>query len=184
MEQSVDSASTEPELGTQSSVQFVHSLLRFVQAVRYRKNLAITVFVAAMLLGGLYYATAPRRYSSKAALLVTQTNRDRLDTALTNDEMQRQNSMPTFENLLRSAAVIDGALKNLTPADRVDLLGVPADRQVARLQANLTVATIRSTSILEVSYNSKDPQVAMNVVQAIVQSYLDFMDTHAQGDGG
>jgi capsular exopolysaccharide synthesis family protein len=184
MAQSFDSASLEAELGSPSSAQFVHSLLRFVQAVRYRKNLAITVFVSAMLLGGLYYATAPRRYSSKAALLVTQTNHDRLDTSLTNDEMQRQNSMPTFENLLHSAAVVEGALKNLAAADRVDLVGVPADRQAARLQAGLTVKTIRSTSILEVSYESKDPQVAMNVVQAVVQSYLDFMDSMHKGTAG
>ena len=72
----------ESELGNPSGMQFIHSALRFVQAVRYRKNVAIAVFVAAMLLGGLYYATAPRRYSSKAALLVTQTNHDRLDTSI------------------------------------------------------------------------------------------------------
>ncbi len=107
MTQSIESASTELELESPSSVQFVHALLRFVQAVRYRKNVAIAVLVAAMLLGGLYYATATRRYSSKASLLVTQTNHDRLDTSITNDETQRQNSMPTYENLIRSAMVVE-----------------------------------------------------------------------------
>ena len=185
MAQSIDSAPVEPELGSASGVQFgIHSALRFIQAVRYRKNLAIAVFVAAMLLGGLYYATAPRRYASKAALLVTQTNRDRLDTSITNEETQRQNSMPTFENLIRSATVVEGALKNLAPGDRVDLAGIPPDRQVARLQAYLTATTVRSTSILEVTYRSKDPQVAMNVVQAVVQSYLDFMDNMHKGTAG
>jgi polysaccharide biosynthesis transport protein len=184
MAQSVDPVSTEPELEQSSGTQFMHSVLRFVQALRYRKNLAIAVFMAAVLLGGLYYATAPRRYASKAALLVTQASRDRLDTSITNDDMQRQNIMPTFENLIRSAAVVEGALKNLPPADQVDLVGVPQDRHVARLQAGLTAKTIRSTSILEVSYESKDPQVAMNVVQAVVQSYLDFMDTMHKGTAG
>ena len=184
MAQSIDSASVERELGNASGVQLVHSVLRFIQSLRYRKNLAIAVFVAAMLLGGLYYATAPRRYASKAALLVTQPHQDRLDTSITNDETQRQNSMPTFENLIRSATVVEGALKNLSPGDRVDLANFPPDRQVARLQAGLNVKTVRSTSILEVSYESKDPQVAMNVVQAVVQSYLDFMDSMHKGTAG
>ena len=127
MVQSIDSAPVELNWSVSSGVQFVHSLLRFLQAVRYRKNLVIAVFAAAVLLGGLYYATAARRYSSKAALLVTQTGHDRLDTSITNDEMQRQNTMPTFENLIRSAKVVEGALKNLAPGDQVDLVGLPQD---------------------------------------------------------
>ena len=109
----------EPE--SQSTAQLVHSLLRFVLAVRYRKNLVAAVMAAAALLGALYYATAPRRYSAKAAMLVTQTGHDRLDTSITNDESQRQNTMPTFEKMISSAKVLEGRLKELAPADRVDL---------------------------------------------------------------
>jgi polysaccharide biosynthesis transport protein len=184
MAQSIDPVSLEPEIEFSPSAQFVHSLLRFLLAVRYRKNLVIAVLTAAALLGGLYYATAPRRFASKAALLVTQTGHDRLDTSIANEEMQRQNTMPTFENLIRSAAVVEGALKNLAPADCVDFAGVSQDSQIVRLQAGLSAKTVRSTNILEVTYESKDPQVAMNVVEAVVQSYLDFMDSMHKGTAG
>ena len=73
MEQPTVSQSVESEIADQPNVQFVHSMLRLVLAVRYRKNLVAAVMAAAVLLGGLYYATATRRYSAKAALLVTQT---------------------------------------------------------------------------------------------------------------
>ena len=176
--------SLESESEGQPSTQLIHSLVRMLMAVRYRLNLVLAVMAAAVLLGGLYYATAPRRYSAKAGLLITQTQPDQLDTSLTTGEALRQNTMPTFENLIRSAKVIEGALKNLAPADRVDLAGVPRERWVAQLQENISAKAIRSTSILEVSYRSKDPQVAVNVVSALVQSYLDFMDRMHRGTAG
>ena len=52
------------------------------------------------------------------------------------------------------------------------------------LKSNLTAKTITNTSILEVSYRCGDPQAAMNVVQAVVQSYLDFMDSMHKGTAG
>ncbi len=173
---------SEPEF--QSTTQLAHSLLRLVLAVRYRRNLVVAVMAAAALLGALYYATAPRRYAAKAGLLVTQIGHDQLDTSITNDESLRQNTMPTFEKMLSSAKVLEGALKVLAPADRVDLADKPPERWIAALQDNLTAKAIRSTSILDVSYRSKDPRAAVNVVRAIVQSYLSFMDRMHKGTAG
>ena len=172
----------EPEL--HSTAQLAHTLLRLVLAARYRKNLVVAVMAAATLLGGLYYATATRWYAAKAAMLVTETGRDHLDTSITNEESQRRNTMPTFENMLRSAKVLEGALQNLAPADRIDLADLPEERWIAGLRDNLHAKAIRSTSILEVDYRSKDPQVAVNVVRAIVQSYLDLMDRIHKGTTG
>ncbi len=94
-----------------SSAQMVHSLLRLVLAVRYRKNLVVAVMAAAALLGGLYYATATRRYSAKAALLVTQTGPTASTRRSPTRSRMRQNTMPTFENMIRSAKVLEGALE-------------------------------------------------------------------------
>jgi len=164
--------------------RIAHSLLRMVLAVRYRKNLVIAVMAAAALLGGLYYITATRFYSSNAVLLVTQSGHDRLDTSITNEESLRQNTMPTFENMIRSAKVLEGAVRNLVPEDRIDLAGQPQENWIKVLQGNLVVKAIRSTSILNVGYRSKDSRVAANVVRAVVQSYLDFMDRMHKGTAG
>ena len=182
MAQSIDSTPVEIDIDNTSVTQFAHSALRFLLAVRYRKNLVIVVLAAAALLGGLYYATAPRRYSSKAALLVTQISHDRLDTSITNEQSQRENVMATFENLVLSDKVVEGAMKYLS--NEAELASLPLDRQVATLKSNLSAKGIRSTSILEVTYNAGDPQMAMNVVQAVVQSYLDFMDSMHKGTAG
>lgn len=167
-----------------STAQLAHSTLRLVMAVRYRKNLVAAVMIAAVLLGGLSYFTAKRRYSSKAAMLVTQSGRDRLDTSITNEESQRQNTMPTFESMLRSAKVLEGAIRQLAPADRIDFAGLPEDRWVEHLRRNVSAKAIRSTTILETSYCSSDPDVAANVVRAVVQSYLEFMDQMHRGTAG
>ncbi len=102
--------------------------------MRYRKNLVVAVMAAAALLGGLFFATATRRYAAKAALLITQTGHDHLDTSITNEDLQRQNTMPTFENMIRSAKVLEGALKDLAADDRIDLAGAPKEGWIARLQ--------------------------------------------------
>jgi succinoglycan biosynthesis transport protein ExoP len=167
-----------------SSSHLVHSVLRMVLAVRYRKYLVATVMLSACLLGGLYFATAPRLYSSQAALLISKTGRDQLDTSIANTDVAQLSVMPTFENMILSAKVLEGAVKNLAPGDRIDFLAAPPDQWTARLQQNCTAKAIRNTNILEISYTSQDPQVAANVVRAIVQSFLEFTDEMHKGTAG
>ena len=164
--------------------QIVHTLLRIVLAIRYRMNLVIAVMAASVFLGVLYYTTAPRWYSSKAVLLVSQNGRDQLDTSIANAESMHENTMPTFEKIIISAKVLEGAIEKLSPADRVEFVNKPREAWVGILQKYLISKVIRSTSILEVSYCSKDPQVTANIVSAVVQSYLDFMDYMHKGTAG
>ena len=160
----------------------VHSLLRLVLAVRYRKNLVVAVMATAACWAG-YILTAPRRYAAKAGLLVTQTGRDRLDTSITNEESLRQNTMPTFENMIRSAKVVEGALKDLsTRRPRRSGQRVP-ESWIAVLQGNLTAKAIRSHQHLEVSYRSKDPQVAVQRGAGRGPVVSRFHGPHAQGNG-
>jgi len=163
------------------ATQVAHGLLHFALAVRYRKNVVLASLAAAALLGGLYYATATRYYAAKAAILVTQVGPDQLNTSMTGEESQRRNTMPTFENMIRSAKVLERALESFGPEDRVDLEGVPAERWIETIQGKLSARTIRATSILEVAYRSRDPHVAVHVVNAVVQSYLEFMREMHEG---
>ncbi len=172
-------AETEVSLG-----RLVYSLWRLVLAVRYRKNLVLAVMATGLTLGGLYYLTAVRRYASRAALLVSYTGRDKLDTALTDRDSLRQNAMPTFVGMVRSAKVLGGAIRSLPAEDRLDLAGCPEENWVEAVRANLSVQAVRATSILQISYASKNPRVAADVVRAIVQSYLDLMDHFHRGTAG
>ena len=75
--------------------------------------------------------------------------------------------------------VLEGALRYLQPADRVDLRNLPEENWTAAIRNNLSASTVRQTNLIEVAYNSKDPRAAVAVVNAVLHSYLEFMDkTH------
>ena len=131
---------TEPPAG--SSAQLAHTLLCLLSALRYRKNVVIAIMLVSALLGTLDHLTAPRRYASQASLLVNENGRDHLDTSVTNDDSARQNTMPTFENMVRSAKVLEGALQRLAPGDRVDFDKMPRERWLTALQGMVSVRTV------------------------------------------
>ena len=107
-----------------------------------------------------------------------QTGQDTMSASMTPEGM-RQGLMPTFEKLISSAVVLEGALRYLQPADRVDLRNLPEENWTAAIRNNLSASTVRQTNLIEVAYNSKDPRAAVAVVNAVLYSYLEFMDkTH------
>ena len=65
--------------------------------------------------------------------------------------------------------------------DLIDLADVPKQRWIAAVQGKVTTKIIPTTNIIEVGFVSKDPVVAVNVVNAIVESYLDFLDKTHKG---
>jgi capsular exopolysaccharide synthesis family protein len=152
--------------------------MQFAVAVRQRLNVLIASLVVAFLLAGLYYATATRYYAAETSLLVLQTG-DGMATSMVAEGTKQQSLMPTYVKLITSPAVLEGALKRLRREDCIDFAGVPKDRRAAVLERNLIARTRRQTNIIEVSYRSTDPYAAVAVVNAVKDSYLDFMDrTH------
>lgn len=161
--------------------QTAHALAGLVLTMRHYKGVVAAVMAAAVGLGAVYYFGSTRRYESRAALLVTQSGGDALDTSMTGEESVRRNSMPTFSNMIHSAKVTEAAIENLAPEDCADFEGLSRDQWAQRLQDNLSSSVVRSTSILEVSYRSKNPKVAANVVHAVVHAYVTFMDRMHKG---
>ncbi|MDY0168391.1 MAG: polysaccharide biosynthesis tyrosine autokinase [Thermoguttaceae bacterium] len=166
---------------SQQDMLLIHGLLRQLQVMRYRKQLVMAIVGAAVLLGALYYAIATRYYRAEASLLISQSGPNTLNSSVTGEETVRRNTMPTVVNILRSAKVLEGALERLTPEDCIDFAGKPRSAWVSILQNGTSANAIRSTSIVEVSYQSRYPEGAVNVVRAIVQSYLAFMDEIHKG---
>lgn len=157
--------------------------MQFARVVRYRKGILIATLAIAAMLGGLYYSTAKRVFQAKASLLVLQTGADVTSTAMS-PEGVRQGLMPTYERLFGSAVVLEGALRYLDPTQRADLEGAAPDKWQHILRANLTASTQRQTNIIEVAFRSKTPAAAVAVVNAVLRSYLDFMDRTHKGTAG
>ncbi len=173
MVQEPTAAHVEPE--TDSARHMVHMLMQFALAVRYRRNVVIIALVISFLLCGLYYATATRYYVAKAGL-VLQISSDTWSPGMTPQERYSQTMLPTYQGLISRSEVIAGAIKRIPRQHAKDFIYAPEDDRVKVIQSKLSVSNLRKTNIVEVSFRSKDPHAAVTVVNAVVDSYQDFMD--------
>ncbi|MGQ9913021.1 MAG: polysaccharide biosynthesis tyrosine autokinase [Thermogutta sp.] len=165
-----------------STTHLVHAAMQFASAVRRRWRVVAAVLIAAALLGALYFTTAERAYSAKAELLILQTGENSLSPTIEVQASRENSLMPTFVNLISSAKVLQGALKRLSPEDiAVDLSPEKPEQWIKQLQMRLSASAVFKTNIITVSYQSKDPATAVRVVNAVVDSYLEFMRETHQG---
>jgi len=169
------------ESESQSTIHFVHALMQFALTVRYRIGVVYTSLLVTGLLAGLYFATATRYYGATAALLVMQTGADMLPTSVAADSGRQQSKMTTFAKLITTAKVVEGALEYLRPEDCIDMAKAPREKWDDVLRDNLSARTVRDTNIIQINYRSKDPRAAVAVVNAVVQSYTEFLDRTYKG---
>jgi len=156
----------------------VYALIRFLRVLRYRKRYVFAAVAVAGILGALYYFTATRIYEAKASLLVTRVGGLTTRTGLSSNS---EHMLPTYERILSSAVVVNGALSRLaklSPDLRMDFADVPRDQWEKTLRDNLSAKAVRRTNMIELSYRSKSPEAATAVVQALVDSFLAFMEKH------
>ena len=152
---------------------------RFLQVVRHRISLLIVCVVTGGALGSAWFATATPTYESRADILVLKTEGNVLEGKNTSEQRTILDVMPTYQKILTSDAVLEGAIKKLPMQHRIDLKGVQKAKWSEVLRKGMTVSSTRMTNILNVKFVSKSPQTAAFVVSAIVDSYLDFMkQTH------
>ncbi|MHC4399071.1 MAG: polysaccharide biosynthesis tyrosine autokinase [Planctomycetota bacterium] len=173
---------SEPESSPAAHV--VHTVMQLALAVRHRKQVMIAALVACSLLGGLYYMTATRYYSAQADLLVLHVGNDPLSSSSPSQGNWQQTLLPTLQSLFGKAKVIEGAFPLIPREARVDFTDQPRDKWVEIVRRNLSVNLPRRENFLRVSYRSKDPHAAVTVVNAIVDSYLDYVNTMYQGTAG
>ncbi|HIQ22664.1 MAG TPA: polysaccharide biosynthesis tyrosine autokinase [Planctomycetes bacterium] len=170
----------EPE--KQSTTHMVHVLMQFALAVRYRKHVLLVTLLVAALLGALYYATATRYYAARASLLVQHSGSDITETSLRPEGNRNQGLMPTFEKLVTEKKVLKRAIQKLTrPEDRVDFAEVPPEKWAEVLERNLSARTYQNTNVIKIEYRSRDPDAAVAVVNAVLDSYLEFMEQTQKG---
>lgn len=177
MNQHVDHSQLAPDaqLDAPTLGHPIQTVARFLRIVLYRREIVIVSLLAAILLASLYYATATRIYRANAALLVLQVNEQDMAAGMPGERVAKD-LMPTFTSIATSEAVLVEALKVLSPDHRVDFAGVPQCDWPRVLRENLSVSAMRGTNILSISYESKAPDAAAAVVDAVLTAYLGFMD--------
>ncbi|MGD9126114.1 MAG: polysaccharide biosynthesis tyrosine autokinase [Planctomycetia bacterium] len=171
----------EPQADNQASLMAIHTLLRFLSAVRYRKHILIATLFGTCLLGGLYFFTATRHYGAKTKMMVILSGVDEQGNDVGSNLSALRSRMNSYKQVICSPEVLDDALSKLGPTDRVDLGDADKEFWGILLQKKVDVAITPDTPILEIDYQSKDPQVAVNVVNAITDAFLDFIDETRKG---
>jgi len=161
-----------------SLAQMVHQSLRFLRVVWYRRNLLVLTGVAAALLGGLYYVTAPRIYESESTILVVGPQRDSLGSPLTGAR-EDLSSMTTYEKLIVTPLVLQSAVKFLDAPTRYSLGGQDSDIVAGGILTQLSARAVNNTNLIGLRYKSGDPQAAATVLGAVIRAYAQFMhETH------
>jgi capsular exopolysaccharide synthesis family protein len=157
-------------------------MLRFARVARFRWTLIAAVAIGIGLLATLYYATVDRVYQARAQLLVQQTG-PIVTSNGTTEGLSQQGMLPTYERLFTSTVVLEGALQRLTALPRehrADLIATPRANWLNMLRGKLAVRSLRLTNVIEIAYGSHSPQAAEAVVQALLESYTEFMKSNHQ----
>ena len=175
---------TTAEPQQESVLNAVHALLRFLIIVRYRKRVVLASLAAAVLLGALHYATATRKYSAKASLLVMYSGPDMQSPTVMGNNQSSQNWTPTFQALITTTKVLEEAVPHLQNQDHMDFAGAAKDRWPAIIQAGLSTNVVRNTNIINIEYCSNDPKAGVGILNAVVQAYVEFLDKTRKGTAG
>ena len=161
-----------------SATHALYSFMRFLRIVQRQKMVVVVALIITSVIGMLYYATAERQYEAKGQLLVL-SNQVEVWDASANQGASGSGLLPTLEELFSSQKVIDKAIESLEgmPQEaRIDLLTHPRDEWREELRDRLNANAKRATNIIEISYRSKKPRTAETVVNAVVDSYVDFIE--------
>jgi capsular exopolysaccharide synthesis family protein len=138
--------------------------------IQFLRGLLIAGLGLAFLLGAFYYFSRDPVYETRVSILVHP-----LGDALSERNDDRSNFMPTHIRLVTGKAILERAIDKLKLNDPEREEWPAADG----LADSLKVTSQKDTEILEIAYRTKDRSDAVPILEAIVGSYLDFVnETH------
>ena len=158
----------------------VHDLLQFLRVAWYRKKTVLMVAVVFAIIAAWYAATATRYYESSASILIVQNGNAKEEGTLgINGNGQRL--MPTHQQLIVSQPVLNNAVQYIPKECLTEFKGKSRKSWHRILASKMRVRAVKSTTVLNISYTSTDPKNAVAVVNAVIQSYLHFVDQTHKG---
>lgn len=156
-----------------SSVKFV------LNALNRRKWLIILIFVVMSSAITAYTILTPNRYKSAMKILVKN---ERIDAAVSAEDHTWADRTKVSEEminseieLLKSRDLIQIIAEKLHP-DRKGAAGEMTkelENAIRDIQNNLDINPVKKSDIIEVNYNDKSPEYALNVLTELSVGYLD-----------
>ncbi len=147
------------------------NLKYYIDILYKRRLIIIIVSIITMAMIMMAYFLTPPEYIAQTKLLIESQNYTRLNSAnmVLNNEFSYIETLP---ELMRSKPVISLAVKSLG----IDKGTKDFDRMCSRLVHDLHVDNPPDSLIFTVYIKSKDPVFAANAANAIVESYIKFLD--------
>ncbi|NND97130.1 MAG: hypothetical protein HKN47_07370, partial [Pirellulaceae bacterium] len=171
---------TVPE-ETDSFADTLQNVMRFGRALRARMIYLIASVAVCCVLGALQYTRATRIYEASAVVMVMKSGSDYWDASAMHS--QRMDQLPTYERLFSSDAVLKGACQRLKagaatiPSEwLVDFETSSVDHWPDIVRNGLSTSMLSNTQLIELRYSSKNPDGATFVINAVVDSYLEYID--------
>lgn len=145
---------------------------------------AVATFLLVVIVAAIAAALAPRRYEAQMKILV---KRERLDSPVTagaqpapavagevsENELFSEVELLTSRDVLEEVVVASGLL---TPVAANDASQEPREARLARavrqLRGALDIEPVRKTTLIAVSYSSKDPRMAATVLEELATAYF------------
>ena len=177
----VDAGQEEQRLETVEDAQ-IH-LWDYLEVVLQRLPLAISVFLAFMILSALYTWTRTPRYTASARILAQRGHvnltdiKGAYDPAIT--AMGQREFIQTQVQLIMSRPVIASVL------EKADLLSDPRFRRskdpVDKLTKQISVLPLRNTHLIDVAVERESPRQAQRIVNSLVDAFFEENRSRRQG---
>ncbi len=155
------------------AIQMVpHSLLQIIWRHRW---VVLLVTVIALAAGFLYICKSPPLFTSTAKIYVEQTG-PRIIIEAEGVTMQSTNYLYTQAELLKSTPVISSALEKPGLKEMKIFYGI--NNPIAYLKGKgLNVSVGKKDDIISISSDSPEPAEAAHLVNAVVDSYINYHST-------
>jgi capsular exopolysaccharide synthesis family protein len=170
----------ESDSGSAARDQLVRTTLRWLRIAIDQWYVIVIAMIVCYLLAAFYYLATPRVYEARAEILVQQTG-VLLHQSSGADDKTNFGDLPTYVRILSSGVVVEGAVQRISqlpPQLRLDFAGIPREDWSIVLRKNLSTQAIKLTKVIDLRYRSKSSKSAVAVVNAIVDSYLMFMEQY------
>lgn len=155
------------------------NLIQFLLILKARKALIAASLILTVVIVGIVSALMPRVYTATASLVVNVQGGDPV-TGVAMPSQLIPGYLATQVDIISShnvALKVVDRLKLAQPAppanDKPDEPTLTRDAWASQLLKNLDVQPSRESSVLYVTYKSRDPQTAARVANAFVQAYTE-----------
>ena len=167
------------ELPLTNAAGAIHDVFQFLKIVWYRRNSMLVVGIVCAIVAAWYAATATRYYQSSTSVLIVQNGSADHGNVLGVNRNDQQ-LMPTHQQLIVSQPVLENAIQHIPPECLQEFKG-NRESWHRELASKISTHVVRSTTVLNISATSTQPKNAVAMVNAVIQSYLQFVDQTHQG---